>query len=584
MRLVRWLAILMLAISLCGCNGMADEVGANESFFPLTDEIEFDADDLDASFEAALCIPITLVGETAECASANVEIGESTVTIAKGGNYLISGELSGMLIVDADKKDTVRLILSDADIASPTSAAIYVLRAGKVVITAAEGTENHLSNGGEYIDIDENAIDAVIFSKDDLSINGSGSIHIEAADGHGIVGKDSLRLANVNLSINSAKHGITAKDDIGISGGSYTLNCGKDGIHAENRDDAQLGNLLILGGSFEIASGGDAFSAGNLLQVDGGEFKICSGGGHENAAAHADEFMRHRMSSASDESRKAFKSGGNMYINAGAFEIDASDDAFHTNADLRISGGSFIIRTGDDAMHADENLAVYGGEILILSSYEGLEGHSVDIYGGKIELTSDDDGVNAAGGDDETARYDPLSSDPEAYIHIYDGEILVRCEGDGIDSNGEIRISGGVIYVFGPTSGANGSLDSGTDAYIDGGDFCALGSYQMAEHFSEESGQCSMIAALSGRQGAEISVSDASGEVLLSVTAENSFECIVLSLNEFEIGEDYLLSVDDQSMTIHFDSMLYSASTSFGGRSMDRGFGGWMQRGGRGFH
>lgn len=581
MRLLKYALILIATISLIGCRISAS---ADESLSPLNKEITFTENELDASFDAELCIPIALTGDSAECAVASVYVDGDTVTITKAGDYLVSGSLNGMLIVHADKHDTVRIILSDADIHSPVSAAIYVRSAEKVVLTVAEGTQNYLANGGEYIDIDESEIDAVIFSKDNLSINGSGLLSIDAAAGHGIVCKDSLRLANANLIVHSAKHAISAKDDIGVSNGSYAFTCEKDGFHAENNDNEALGNILILDGSFDIVSDGDALSAGNLLQINSGEFRICSGSGSENVGTHDNDPMRGRKDTPSSEngvSCKAFKSSGNMYINGGNYDIDSADDAFHSNDNLCVSGGLMRIRSGDDAMHADNNLTVYDGEIRILSAYEGLEGHTVDIYGGTIELTSDDDGINAAGGSNESdaefGRGNPFDSDPEAYIHIYDGEIAIHCEGDGIDSNGEIRISGGSIRIFGPTNGGNGSLDSGTNAYIDSGSFCALGSYQMAEHFSESSEQCSLIARISGKRGSAVTVSDVSGALLFEITAENDFECIVLSLSEFEIGADYLLCVENERIDIHFESALYSAVPSPDEPFMNTDFGKRMQ-------
>lgn len=164
-------------------------------------------------------------------------------------------------MVDAGDTEKVQLVLAGADITSSTSAAIYALEADKVFITSAENTENTLTNGGEYIAIDDNNIDAVIFAKTDLTLNGSGSLTINAQAGHGVVSKDDLLITGGNYTITSASHGLSGKDCVAIADGVLTITSGKDGIHAENSDDLTLGWLYIKDGSFTILSQGDAVSA-----------------------------------------------------------------------------------------------------------------------------------------------------------------------------------------------------------------------------------------------------------------------------------------------------------------------------------
>ena len=142
------------------------------------------------------------------------------------------------------------------------SAAIYVRSAKKVFVTLAEGTENTLANGGSYIAIDDNNIDAVIFSKEDLTLNGSGNVTITAAAGHGIVCKDDLAITGGNYEITAEKHGIEGKDSVRIADGTFTITSGKDGIHVENEDNEE-GYLYIENGTFTITSEGDGISAGS---------------------------------------------------------------------------------------------------------------------------------------------------------------------------------------------------------------------------------------------------------------------------------------------------------------------------------
>ena len=178
---------------------------------------------------------ITLSGGSASSDSDAVQISGSTVTITDEGTYILSGTLNdGMIVVSAEDTDKIQLVLDNVEITSSDSAAIYVLEADKVFITTASGSENSLANGGEYVAIDDNNIDAVIFSKSDLTLNGAGTLTINAAAGHGVVSKDDLVLTSGAYTITAASQGLSGKDSVRIANGTYTITSGKDGIHAEN--------------------------------------------------------------------------------------------------------------------------------------------------------------------------------------------------------------------------------------------------------------------------------------------------------------------------------------------------------------
>lgn len=170
-----------------------------------------------------------------------MQISGSTVTITDEGTYILSGTLNdGMIVVSGEDTDKIRLVLDNVEIKSSDSAAVYVLEADKVFITTASGSENTLANGGEYAAIDDNNIDAVIFSKSDLTLNGAGSLTIDAAAGHGVVSKDDLVLTSGTYNITAASHGLSGKDSVRIANGTYTITSGKDGIQAENTDQTAI--------------------------------------------------------------------------------------------------------------------------------------------------------------------------------------------------------------------------------------------------------------------------------------------------------------------------------------------------------
>ena len=218
-----------------------------------------------------------------ETASSGVSISGNIITITKEGTYVFSGALSeGQIIVDADSAK-VQLVLDNADVTSASSAAIYVKNADKTFITLAEGSENILMNTAEYEAIDDNNIDAVIFSKDDLTLNGKGTLTINSEYGHGIVSKDDLKLVGGTYNITAENHALSGKDSVRIADGTYNLTSGKDGIHSENADDDEKGFVYIASGDFTIESTGDGIDASYVVQIDDGDFGITAGDGAENA-------------------------------------------------------------------------------------------------------------------------------------------------------------------------------------------------------------------------------------------------------------------------------------------------------------
>lgn len=262
----------------------ADETQADESETDETKDggAETDETKADESVTDGTKADESVTNET-ETASSGVSISGNIITITKEGTYVLSGALSeGQIVVDADSAK-VQLVLDNADITCASSAAIYVKNADKTFITLAEGSENILMNTAEYEAIDDNNIDAVIFSKDDLTLNGKGTLTINSEYGHGIVSKDDLKLVGGTCNITAENHALSGKDSVRIAEGTYNLTSGKDGIHSENADDDEKGFVYIASGDFTIESTGDGIDASYVVQIDDGAFDITAGGGAENA-------------------------------------------------------------------------------------------------------------------------------------------------------------------------------------------------------------------------------------------------------------------------------------------------------------
>ncbi len=548
-----------------------------------------------SSWDAAEAVSVALLGASAECSSERVKIYGSTVTITGEGTYLLSGSLEdGMIIVDVEKTEKVQLVLQSAAIHSSDSAAVYVRSADKVFITLADGTSNVLSNGGAYTAIDDNNIDAVVFSKDDLSLNGSGSLTIEAAAGHGIVSKNDLVIADGRFTVSAAAHGICGKDSVRIAGGSLAVVSGKDGIHADNSEDTSAGFVYIADGTLQIAAQGDGISASGELRIDGGNFTITAGGGSANAPAHAGQdffggFGRQQETASSEAdsdsvSTKGLKSSGNLIVSGGSFTIDSADDALHSDASLAVNGGSLFLSSGDDGIHADGCASVSEGAIRISTSYEGIEGRVVEISGGDITVYASDDGLNAAGGSSGTGSAadggfgggrgfggfgggDPFQAEAGTSLLISGGRLYINA-GDGIDSNGTLTVTGGEVYVDGSEDSGNGALDSSGEAVITGGTVVAAGSSGMAETFGASSTQGSILLNTAERHaaGTKIELLDASGSVLLEYTPSKSFNSVVISCAGIQKGETYSVRIGSETAEITMDEISYGSGNSFGGR------------------
>lgn len=460
--------------------------------------------DKEIGYEENTAITINLADNASSCSSGSVTINDNIVTIVEEATYLISGSLSdGQLVINADDNAKIHLVLNGASINSHDSAALYIKNADKVFITLALGTFNSLQNSGAFTAIDDNNIDGAVFSKADLTMNGSGTLSVASEYGHGIVSKDDLVFTGGNYQVAAASSALSGKDSIRIADGNFHITAGKDAIHSENVDDTEKGFIYISGGNFTLQSGSDGLDASGTLQID---------------------------------------------------------------------GGSFTMITEDDGFHSDCDLIINDGNITITECYEGLEGQTVTVNGGFVSLASSDDGLNAAGGNDQSGfgkgpQADIFASNSQCLIAINGGSMYIQAGGDGIDSNGNLLVTGGEIYVSGPENSGNGSLDYAGEAIISGGIFVAAGNSGMAMNFSTSSTQGSMLVTLSEvmQAGTPLSLKSSDGEELLRFTPQTAYNCAVLSSPDIKQGETYTLTAGDTSATIEMTSLIYG-SGGMGGR------------------
>ena len=533
--------LLTLALTVLFMNGerLGIEVIIDEDAENHSGSVYFTTNDLNGDWDSTSATVIALSGESARISGNGAYFYDGNLVISNAGKYVLSGYLdNGSIIVDAHRSSKVWLLLDGVEISNDADACFRIEQAEKVFLTLAEGSENRMTSGEEY---SEAALtekrNGAIFARDDLTINGSGSLEITAG----------------------YKHGIDANDDVVIAGGSITITAVKDAVHVKD-------SLCIRE---------------TVLTVE-----------------------------TEDDGLVVKNTDGYLYIESGILNITTADDAVHTTGEVTVAGGDLTINVGDDAIHSDTAISIEGGTVFVGKCYEGFEAPNISIAGGEITIYPKDDGLNANGGTDlfggpgfghggwkpgETSEAQKgqqetdSSSENKPVIAISGGSLTIvntaARDADGVDSNGDILISGGTVRVSIVDGGTNNALDYGSEnggvCEITGGSVIACGGSGMTEEISASSSQCSVFFLLneSVPAGTAVCLKDMEGNILTEWEVPCSFSSAVISCPEMTLGETYLLSFGENSeeVTLEETAMLIGKAQGmmFGGMSWpgNSGFG-----------
>lgn len=532
-----------------GAASNTDPIEASSSNTPVG---EYDEDDLATQPAGLETTSILLEGDKITVGGSGAEVTGSVVTITAGGDYLVTGSLKdGQLIVNSPDEEIVHLILQGVDITSSSSAPIFILSADKTVITLAEGTDNTLTDGSAYQLTEDDEPNAPLFSKDDLTINGSGSLTVNGNYNNGIVSKDDLKIISGSIIVQAVNDGIKGKDTISVLDGEIQITAGGDGMQANNDQDLDKGTVVIDGGTLLITAALDGIQAATTLLISGGDISISSGGGSANGPAHWDGMNRGAdFGSATvdtGESTKGLKAGVLVSISGGSLTIDSADDTIHSNDSVLISGGVFQLSSGDDGVHADTLLNISGGNLVLSQSYEGIESAEILISGGDLHLASNDDGINGSTGSGEGGMpgMGGFGGGGDSTLAISGGYIYIDAGGDGVDVNGSVQMSDGTLLVNGPTNSGNGALDYLGEFSISGGTLVAVGSAGMAQAPSQSSSQYSLLYIFEGylSAGSAFHLESDSGESILTFVPSKEYQAVVISTPELADGGTYQISV-----------------------------------------
>ncbi len=461
---------------------------------------------------------ITYAASGATVANTNncITVTGGTVTITCGGEYDFNGSYSGsdaQILVNTAKTDTsVYLNMKGLTLTNTADAPIYVQKASKAFVVAKNGTTNTFTDGASRTkkytytnDSGEAKTDttgACIYAKDDLTIKGEGTLIVKANYNNGIHTSNDLKVKNGLITVNAKNNGLKGKGSVEISGGTINITTTEgDGIKRDTEDATDLangkGSIEITGGTITVTSAFDGITAANAVVVANGEskspnIKITTGGGQSCLSLTSSSNrggmggfggMGGGSSCSPSESMKGIKADSNIVISGGTIEISSRDDGLHSDGNMTLSGGSMTIATDDDGVHAEKSLYIKdNANVSVTIAYEGMESPDMNFEGGITSVITTDDGWNAAGGTSTTTGGNTgrggwggagggmggstgnlKISGGYHYVYVGTGDT------DGIDSNGGISITGGVIIVeCRMNGGMGGMVDSDGTTSISG--------------------------------------------------------------------------------------------------------------------
>lgn len=541
------------------------------------------------------------------------EIDGTDVSITAAGTYVFSGNCDNGSITVKKGVTGVTIVLNGLTLTNDDSAAITLNKTAEASLIAAAGTTNTVADTEGSSD--ENAA-VKVKSGAALAIGGTGTLTVDGNAKNGIKGAADavITVAEGKLNINAADDGLSCDDELNITGGTLNITAGGDAVKAspdtgdtENPDTTSLGNVTISGGTLTLNAAADGIQADGDLTISGGTFHVKTNGGHTTALTD------------DSASCKGFKAGKTLTVTGGTLTVDSADDALHASTDVTISGGTLTLATGDDGVHADNDLVIgtrgasstSTPRINITASYEGLEGTTVTVYSGDIDVAASDDGVNAANS--------TLGERSDKYaINIAGGDLYIDAGSDGLDSNNDINITGGKVEVYGADAMMDAAIDydgtftlsggtlfgagmepsAGTQAYIAVGETSPSGGGMGGGPNGQGGGQGmtppgdangsngnrptppdfsgntqtdgtftpptkpsggkadgkpsgnlpNRESALGIKEGSVITVQDSSGKTLYTATALGSMSSVIFSSADIKEGETYTVLVDGTSV------------------------------------
>lgn len=593
---------LMLVICLAACSVSVNEINNKSTSDEQATSVVAEYSDFDLT-------DISAISDIQ-----NVDASLDTIKITKKGNYKISGNYNGNIIIDAGEEKVI-LILDNAAISSSNGAPISVSSADKVLIYLI-GNSSIEDNRGK----DGDAKGAAIDSESPITINGSGSLTISANYNNGIQSEKNIKVINGSISISSENNGIKAENYILIKSGDIKINSTGDGIKTEKEDSY----IIIEDGKIKIESKQDGISSAGILTVLGGDIDIATSGivsTKNNEFGNDGEFVgrqdfnqkneinggeilkKHRDSTGAPsmndippnisdgsgfrDSEQGDKVDGftSASVSKQGSEDDMVDFSKESESDsssdvsskgikavstLTISGGNITIEATDHAIKSDGEIKIDGGSIKIESDSKGVKAASgLVVNGGDIKISKSYEGIESKkkvvinGGNIEITSSDDGINAIEDFT-INNGIISITANGDGLDSNSNIYLNGGDVIINGPSNNGNSAIDcggeSGGKTIVNGGTVFATGYSGMQDNFDSDSKQTSIVWSLNKNysEGVKIRILDSNNNEINSYTSTHGFNTIIYSSENIENGNKYIIEIDGEKTEVTINDKNFS--------------------------
>lgn len=279
-------------------------------------------------------------------------------------------------------------------------------------------------------------------------------------------------------------------------------------------------------GTIYLQSGASLIISGNgILNIN--PFKLMAINGTDSTSLTVNEGSTINIQSTSTNAGGIYLRTAITFNNA-IFTYSCSNGGHHaidTEGTIKLVKGTYNIISGGGKGIQSENYLYIGEDngndsdliLNINSSNEGIEAKKIEIYSGTIQIEASEDGINAASSgtdcESETVR---CSGNCVCNIIFKGGKLTLISGEDGLDSNGDIYISGGQIVIFSSSSGEDQPIDQDGLLQITGGTILAAGSNAMGGVIGETN-QTAKIYSGTINSGSTFVASDSNNNVIISL-------------------------------------------------------------------
>ena len=510
------------------------------------------------SFDESQATQVTLAAQTATVTGQGASFSDQTLTITQAGTYVLTGSGKNIkLVVEAADTDQVHLVFQNLTLEGEGTL-LQVNKAQEVVISLAEGSQNALTESQAS---DDEKVKATIHSQVPLTLNGTGNLTLTALTKNALEVEDDLKVLGGTYTVKAANHGFKAEGALDIEAATLSIEAGKDGLHAEHDETTERANISLNPTQLSIAATEDGVDAGNELTIKGGTITVSQSeeglearvirqlGGDvtikssdDGVNASAGSSSKTTDMSTTSKTTEASATSNSADTSPSASQAtsnsaDTSSSASQATSDSATASAPDSQATADSASASQPDQANKDKNQTPPAPPAG----QAPPQGGQPPQDGQGPGGMPPGGQEE--------SDPSLQIILEGGTLTVDAEGDGIDSNGTVTISGGSLVVNGSVHDGNGPLDAAGDITITGGTVWALGTSDMLQGFAQGSTQASITANIAGTAGQTLIILDANGKEVVRQTASKDFQAVIMSSADLVDGQTYTIQVDGTTQT-----------------------------------